>query len=95
MSFVEIPPIKGSQILYADLQKNRFSPGYSLVVKKCAFCKMEHVHSGYEGHRSAHCFNRRTGEKIPIGGYVLKIDWSKPKNAAIRKEYEEAIKAMG
>lgn len=89
---VEIPPIEGSQIVYAELQKNLMSPGYSLIVKKCRFCKTDHVHSGYEGHRSAHCFNRRTGKPLPISGYILKIDWSNPVNQALRKDYLEFLK---
>lgn len=88
MKIVQIPPVEGQIIVYANLQKNRFSPGYSLIVKKCKFCKMEHVHSGQEGHRSAHCFNRRTGRPLPISGYIVKVDWSNPKNEALREDYE-------
>lgn len=84
---LQIPAPENDQIVYADVQKNRYSGGYSLIVKKCRFCKTEHVHSGEEGHRSAHCFDRRTGRAIPITGYTLKADWSKPKNRKLQEEY--------
>lgn len=89
-----IPSIENEKIMYANIQKNRYSGGYSLIVKKCPNCKMEHVHSGEEGHRSAHCFDRRTGKQLPIGGYTLKVDWSNKKNAALREEYTAHYNAI-
>lgn len=85
---LSMPEDKKTHIIYADLQKNRYSDGFSLIVKKCELCKMEHIHSGEEGHRSAHCFDKKTGKALPVDGYTLKIDWSNKKNAALREEYE-------
>lgn len=79
-------PVK-RRVVYANLQKNKMSSGYSLIVKKCQFCKREHVHSGEEGHRVAHCFDKKTGKSLPVAGYDLRVDWNKPKNAALREEY--------
>ena len=87
-----------NETLYAKIQKNRFSKGYSLIIKKCAYCKMEHIHSGEEGHRVAHCFDKKTGRGIAIEGYFVKVDWDQPKNQALREEYEayyDQNKGMG
>jgi len=82
---------ENTETLYADLQKNRYSPGYSLIVKRCPYCKMEHIHSGEQGHRAAHCFDKKTGKKIGITGYFVEVDWTKRKNMQQRKEYEDLL----
>jgi hypothetical protein len=72
----------------ADLYRSPYSNQVSLVVKKCIYCGMQHNHGVGEGHRVAHCFDKKTGKSLRVGGYTLKIDWRNEKNQSLREEYE-------
>ncbi len=84
----------GGRILYADIKKSSYSNRFLLVVMKCPICGMRHNHSGEEGHRSAHCFDKKTGRSLPVGGYTLKVDWDNPKNVEQRAAYEHFLASL-
>lgn len=83
---------ENNETLYADIQESKFSRNnFFLVIKKCPYCKMEHVHSGEQGHRAAHCFDKKTGKKIAVDGYFVEVDWNEQKNIQQRDEYENFL----
>lgn len=77
-----------SNVMLADLYRSPYSNKISLVVKKCRYCGMQHNHGVGEGHRVAHCFDKKTGKSLRVGGYSLEIDWSKEANRLLQEEYE-------
>lgn len=89
----EIEMNDGFPVLYANLITNTTKPYMGLVIPKCPFCTNRHIHSMEEGHRVSHCFDKKTGQRISGDGYHVLIDWSNPKNEALRDRYERLIKA--
>ena len=46
--------VENQKVILADIHKNQYSKGYSLVTRECPYCGKKHNHGAGEGHRVVH-----------------------------------------
>lgn len=77
-------------IVYVDLVPSKRTNHIQLAVINCPYCRNRHNHGIGQGWRATHCYNRRTGESYSRQ-YYLKIDWTIPEHAKLKKRYEKLL----
>lgn len=86
--------VENQKVILADIHKNQYSKGYSLVTRECPYCGKKHNHGAGEGHRVVHCMRKKSEAIRSSGGYVVVIDWSSKSNRELKKEYEAYLKKL-